>query len=454
MKNIYICLFLAIAVFGLCGCSGDDYLNAVPKESTAIIKIDVANLGSSGLSVDKSKNIMQALLGTSDVTQSGIDLQSPLYMFETPDGSFGLVAKVDDDDNLSECLKQQAQRGKCTAPQKRRDVSFTVLNGSWMAGFNDDAFLIIGPALPNQQSDMMRAIMKYLSAGVGIKETPIYNKVEEIDKPITMVARASALPTQLMAPFTIGAPQNADPSDVLIAASMTSRDGNLLIEGKTFSFDESINKALQEAMKTYNPIGDTYLENIPDGTLLSVLMNVDGEKYIKLLQQNKSMTALLAGVNAAIDLDNIIRSVRGNMVIAIPALSASNIQLMWGAQLAKKDFLRDISYWKQSVPQGARIDDRGFQCWHYAGGDTGFFFGVSADNQFYMGGDEQEAKSILKPAVHPINAELRQLIKGRKLCLVLNIGGISHGDDTAGSIMQVFKPLFGNVNSIVFCLKE
>ena len=57
---------------------------------------------------------------------------------------------------------------------------------------------------------------------------------------MALVAQAQALPEKFVAPFTLGAPKNADASQIVIAAEMNVQKGMLRIKGETFSFNPSI----------------------------------------------------------------------------------------------------------------------------------------------------------------------------------------------------------------------
>lgn len=48
----------------------------------------------------------------------------------------------------------------------------------------------------------------------------------------------------------------------------------------------------------------------------AMFLNVKGEEFLPLLQSNPSFQAMLAGANMAIDLDNILRSVDGDLFFA------------------------------------------------------------------------------------------------------------------------------------------
>lgn len=446
----YIYILLALVMVSLSSCSGDKYLNAIPKESTALLSIDMQEV-TKHASEGQTAQLLQSMFQVQDVKDCGLDLSSKVYLFEASDGTLGLAVKVDDDDDLDDWLTRLSQKGICQKPQKRRGMYFTVLKQQWVVGFNSDAMLVMGPVLPASQPDAMRQIMQNLNADEGIKDTPMYDKLQEISSPIALVAQAQALPQQFIAPFTLGASADTDPKDVLIAASMTVSKGILRVDGNTFSFKPGVDKALQTARKAFKPLTTKYISHVPSTALFSLMMNVPGPELLKMMQQNKGLLALLAGVNQAIDLDNIIKSGKGDMAIAIPSFSDDNLQLAWASALATDNFLKDVPYWKQSVPKGGRITDAGPRRWRYSGGGTSFTFGVTNDLQFYLGNNDEQAQALLHPASKPLNGNVQAIMKGARICAVINLQGVDKGSKPVVQVVSgMLKPLFGDIHTLVY----
>lgn len=457
MKRLYRNFLVAVAWIGfmasLCSCSGADYLNAIPAKSTALISIDMKQVGDEASMAEKT-GVLKSLLQVDDVADCGIDISEKLYLFETVDGNLGLCAKVKDEGDLADCLSHLAKKHVCKPLAERKDYHFTVLKDSWVLGFSDKALLVMGPVVADAQAELQRNMVKYLGADEdeGVKASPLFACLDTIKGSMAMVAQAQALPEKFVAPFTLGAPKDCDDSQVLVAANMEVEHGVLRIQGETFSLNERIDKALKEAANNYRPIKGDYLESMPDDALAGIFMNVDGTKFLPMMQRNKSLQTLLMGINAAIDMDNIIRSVNGDMAIIMPSLTDSNLKMMMGARLAHAKWLGDVDYWKQSCPQGGRIADRGKNSYFYTDGKTSFYFGVTDDLQFFSGSDELTAEYSIKPSNHPLSKDIRQLLKGQKLALVVNLPKTG-GNEVANTLTGLLAPLFGNINAIVYTLR-
>lgn len=442
----------------LSACSGTDYLNAIPKKSTAIISVDMQQMAGDDHIADKT-GMLQSLLHVDDVSKCGIDVSEKMYLFESADGNLGLCAKVSDDDDVEDWLSSLAKQHICTPVTERKGFHFTVLKDSWILGYSDKALLVMGPVVADAQAQLQQQMAKYLKADEdeGITVSPMFDRLESIGSPMAMVAQAQALPEKFVAPFTLGAPKDSDPSQVVIAAEMGVKDGILQIKGETFSFNKEIDAALQKAAKTYRPIKGQYVKSMPADALAGIFMNVKGEEFLPMMQSNRSLQTLLMGINQAVDMDNIIRSVDGDMAIVMPSLTDADMKMMMGAKLAHSKWLGDVDYWKQSCPAGAKIANWGKNAYFYTDGKTSFYFGVTDNLQFYSGSDELLAQYAVKPSNHPIPAKVQRLIIGQKLAMVVNLGNGAGsgntGSDALSAVTGLLSPIFGNLNTVVYTLK-
>ncbi len=457
-KNLFL-IGLAWMILVLSSCSGSDYINAIPKKSTAIISVDMQQMADGKSDRDKAE-MLKSLLHIEDASKSGIDVSEKLYLFETADGNLGLCAKVKSAGDVEEWLASLAKQRLATAVTERKGFHFSVLKNSWLVGFSDDALLVMGPVVADAQAQLQQQMAKYLKADEddGITVSPMFACLDSIASPMAMVAQAQALPEKFVAPFTLGAPKDSDPSQVVIAAEMSVTDGILQIKGETFSFDKEMDAALQKASKTYRPIKGQYVKSMPGDALAGIFMNVKGEEFLPMIQSNRGLQTLLMGINQAVDMDNIIRSVDGDLAFVMPSLTDADMKMMMAAQLAHSKWLGDVDYWKQSCPAGAKIANWGKNAYLYTDGKTSFYFGVTDDLQFYSGSDELTAQFAVKPSNHPIPANVQRLIVGQKLAMVVNLGKSENGtkggkDDVISAVTGLLNPIFGNLNTVVYTLK-
>lgn len=424
----------------LSSCSGSEYINAIPAESQMLIRLNPAKLSGT-----KSPLILKTLLHLKDLDESGIDLSKDVFFFEDGQGNFGLCAKVSSDSKLEKSLQKAG-----LSLTKRRDYKFAALSSGWVIGFSDNTALLMGPVVPAAQDDLITLMARYLGSDEdqGIKSSPMYATSDSIDAPMSIVAQTCALPQQFVAPFTMGAPKDADPADVILAAAMEVKNGHLLMHGKTLSYKKSINSALVKAANVYRPIKGEYIKAMSQDDVLGLFLNVDGKQFHNLMIQNRAATAMLAGINTAIDMDNIIKSVNGDLTLVTSSLGKDNFRMMMAARLSGAPWLADIDYWKKSVPAGGHIGDWGKNCYYYSGNGTTYFFGVTQDMQYMSGASPEEAKHSITTSPKPHSPDLQKIIKGKKLAMVVNFKAL--GNSKAAAITSLLMPMFGNINTIVY----
>lgn len=455
IKTIALQMLAAIACICIySSCSDNDYINAIPANSNALIAIDTKALNEQTGTAEN--NVVNSLLKVDNAEECGIDFASKIFLFETTDGNLGMCAKVNDKSSLLDWLEKLNKKGFCSKTTEKRDFCFALLNNSWAIGVSDKAAVIIGPILPAQQADAIRLLAKCLKQDEddGIRSTPLFDKLDSIDSPVSIVAQVDALPEKLAAPFTIGAPKGADASQLCIAASLTTNsNGCMSISGKPFSFNKDIAKALNTSNAKLRKIKGHYINNIPGNTLCSIFLNANGNDFVNMMHNSASLGVLLAGMNTAIDMDNILRCVDGEMTFGIDAFSDKNISMSMAAQLAKTDFLKDVDYWKESCQNGSSITTCGKNKFVYNSNDARFWFGVSTAKEFYGSSMEEIGENILKPAKTQLSSDVKKLIPGERFCMVINVKQMIKENKDLQFVTDLLKPIFGNVNYIVYSIK-
>ncbi len=428
----------------LVSCSDGEYLNAIPAESVLVVKMNTAKLSGTG-----NQLLLKSLLKVSQLDNTGLDLSAHVYFFEDAQGNLGLCAKMGDRDKLVKTLQ-----GQGLGMTERDGLQFCVLPNHWVCGASEKAALLMGPVAPAAEQEMMQLMGQYLSADgeMGIKSTPLFDRLDSIDAPMALVCQSQALPEQLVAPFTLGAPKGTDASQVMISARMRVDKGCLWVDGKTFSFNEQVNDSIAAAVAAYRPIGRSYLPTISQTDAMGLFMNVDGTHFVRLMQQSPSFKKMLQGINAAIDMNNILKSVDGDMAVITPTMGDNHFQIKLAAKLAHAKWLDDVDYWKESVPAGGAIGDWGPQCYYYMSSDMAYYFGVTDDLQYFSGGTAEQALQSIKSAQTPISSKIQDEVDGAKMALVLNLAALD--GEEAQTLTSLLKPMFGELKAIVYTMKD
>ena len=396
MKKTLLLLGAAFMML-LSSCSENEYTDVIPRGSTALMSIDLQQTGT---------DVLQSLFGLSDTQNCGIDLTAKLYLFESPDGNMGMVAKVTDADKLEEKVNDLSGKGMLQKVTQRKDIRFTLVKDTWMMGFDDHAVMLMGPIAPAQQTQIQQQMARYLKQDEkqGITESKMFQKLDSIRSAMALVTQVAALPEQFTAPFMLGAPKTADPSQVLLEAELQVHDQMLVIQGQTFSFNQQIDKDLQETATLFRPMEGAFLNRLGTRSALSFLTNVEGERFLPVLQQNKGLQSLLTGAKFTIDINEVINSVQGDMLLSFSSFGEGNGRMTMHAQRGEKS------------------------------------------DYYYCNGEETA----------PVESSqaLTDLLGGQRLAMVLQLNAL--GDELASTVSGFLKPLFGDLSTIVYvmCVPE
>ena len=459
------CLMCAtvVAMTLMSSCS-TDYVNVIPKGSTALMSLDLAKMAEqSGMDDNRRAVLLRETLGIDDINDSGIDLNQKVYAFQTADGTLGMVAAVGSKGSLEKWLERLADSQKCTKPAEKKGFIFAVLRNSFVVGYSSDAILVMGPSVGSAQAELQRRMTKWLKADDdgGIRESLLFDKLETMDSSVALVAQAQALPDKFAALFTLGAPKGTTPTDVYIAATMDSDGkGRLEITSESFAFDPTTDKALKDAAAVYKPISGSLSDKIPTDAAVTVACGLDGKTFVKLLHGNNATKALLAGLNTALDIDKMIRSIDGNAVVCLQDAADWKGSFHMVAQTTGADWLADVAYWKTSCPSGTTITNgKSPNTFVLRSPEYTVCFGHNGKYLTISGGEQatNPANGTDKPTVSAaktaVSAAAQADFKGRKLCAVINMKTIAGSRPEISVVTNVLKPLFGDVETITFYMK-
>lgn len=439
LKAVWLIMVCALC---LASCRDNDYVRSIPASATAVMKIDGAVVAGS--------HKMLSLLPFGDKTADVIDLSREVYAFETVDGNLGMCARVKDSDALLEALKTVTT----SDVRKQGDYRLADINNSWAVGFNDKSLVVLGPvsaaALPDAQRSIVRMLKQDEDASIMAR--PMYSKLDSIDSRVAFVAQVQALPEKFAAPFMLGAPKGADASQVAVAAGVDIKDGIVRIDCQSFSFDKSIDRELKKSRAAFRPVKGVFSQSMSHNQLFSLFANVKGKEFLPLLQSDRSLQAVLMGLNTAVDFDNIMRSVDGDLAFMFSGMSQDNIAMTMLACVDNPVWTADVDYWKQSCQPGCSITGSNGS-WVYRGGDTSFSFGLQDDVFYAISGQASASiQQLLKPS-QPIYGEVSRMIAGSRMAMVLNLKPLAVNSAAAGGMFDMLKPIIDNVKAVVCVMK-
>lgn len=308
LKHNYIYIFInVLSIVLLASCNDNDYTTALPRNSIAIIESPAHALG---------------------IDIKGIDTQKNTYFFEMADGMLGLCSPVNDESEVDKYLHLQNTENNFDNFAENNGIPFCTMNGKWVIGYNNAAMLIMGPVIPSERSKTVRRILQLLNQEEerSVKNAEIWKHLNEHTSENTSVAKmaitVSALPEQLMAAFSLGAPRGTTPEEIILEGNITTNGNTMSLNGHMCSYNTNTKQQLQQTQQNiYHPLAlsSECVKALSDSALICICMNIKGEEFMPHLHNNKQLNTLLLGTEAY----DKLKQVNGDVAIFINAYNES-----------------------------------------------------------------------------------------------------------------------------------
>lgn len=435
-------------IIALCmvACRSRHHENAIPRSAIALVTIDpTAAADDEHLSQEWLK-----WLHVDNGDDCGIDLAAPLYLFETADASMGVCAAVADEDQVLTWLKQTLVKEQTVRVlDDRKGYHFALIKDSWLMGFSDASMLIMGPVVADGVASLQQQMVKYLSADdeEGVRSGKLWAVADSLTAPVTMVAQAQALPEQLAAPLCLGAPRDAEPSQVYVCATMTPQKDMLLLDAKAFALQQKIEQTIRENDKVWQLPKGRFYDRLGKGDVAAFFARAKGTEFLRLLHTQKAVETMLTGINAVIDMDAVLRSVDGDIAFFYSKAKGKDFAFRFMAELADTDFLSQVDYWKKSVPKGAVISNDGERSFIYSDGHNEVRFGVDGEGCFV-------AQTLPADSALGMPEDMKQAVQHHSPTMVLQLPALIADSEVADWLMPLLKPITGGAETIIYRAKN
>ncbi|MDO4171819.1 MAG: DUF4836 family protein [Prevotellaceae bacterium] len=312
-KSYSIVTLLAIIIAVLTSCTGNDYRNSIPSNSTALIAINPTEF------VGKQSpfaSLLTPFVDEKNKRIKGVDLTKEIYLFISGDGNLGLCAPLADAEEFDDFMQRLVTLDIASCHTKNGDKDFYSFNKQWVVGHDDNTLLVAGPVIgADAEARLKRRMAKLIekSEDQNVTRPTLWEHLDEQQGNIRMVAQADVLPEQIAASVSLGAPRGTSTSDVLIEANMTYSKGTLTINGHTCSYNLNVKQALKRMETLYKPITIDWEKNMNDSAFIGFFMNIDGKELTPYIAKNTVLNTMLIGTDAY---DQIYRN-KGDMAVML-----------------------------------------------------------------------------------------------------------------------------------------
>ena len=448
-RNIIYYLHAWTAIMLAIGCSSEDYTNVIPANISGLMAIDSRQLldrGTGGASELK----LARLLETDRLADCGIAFDERLYAFETVDGTLGLLAKVQNMDDVKDWLGHLKDKGLYSDLAEKKGVIYGVFKEHFIVGLTDNALLVIGPVLGSEQNETRRKMARMFNRE-GDNSSPFVDIVNEMDSPVCIAAKADALPEKFVAPFILAVPKGTKMSDVNIKATIQPQKNVMLVKGDVYAKKESVNAALQTAQNTYTQIPKHMLDRLPADNVLTLACGVKGKEVLSALRSNETFRTMLLGLNTAIDFDSMLKSVEGGLVLTVQEIGDDRWKYLMVADTKDNHWLRDIDYWMKSCPKGSTIikDKTATNAYQLIGNGQSLYFGTQG-NLLYMASNKALAGAASETPSATLPFIIRQLLTDSRLAVIVNVDKLVEKDKGMKTAWEVLCSLLGDFSYLVY----
>ena len=194
------------------------------------------------------------------------------------------------------------------------------------------------------------------------------------------------------------------------------------MEAEISSQNSDINKYYERLAFLGKPLDGEFAGRVPEDALAWACVNVDGGSLLEMLRQNPVARTFLIGLNMGVDADLIIRSIKGDVAVTVPASALQNpSNVLVTAHLAEKDFLKEAAYWKESAARSGAwtFRDFGNDRFYLAANGVQTYFGVEGET-LYVTPEEGMTGWVSGPETETLS-EWNSRIKDSRFFLWVNL---------------------------------
>lgn len=422
----YCIVASALSLLLMCAsCSKKDSVTLIPADATFVAQVNLSDLadeadlknnplvsiakGYIGLVVSgDEKKLLSDILDNPSVM--GVDFTTPAYVFETTDHCWGLVLKVDDAGDLEDFFTAMSKQQIASKPTERDKLMWTTLLGDINLAYDDDRLLIFTA----QQDDATPASLKRQMTALfsqdndhSFRSSNHMDKLDGADAPIAIYSRMAALPQDMMTTFAEWLPEGVRAADVEVCMSLAFRDGGAVLRASMFSDNDRTQVLFDENNAHLHKIQGEFIDAASDRFFAWVSMGCEGAWLLKMLKQNEQAKQLLFMLERGIDIEQMLRSIDGDLTLVLPTEVSSDVSqtpFIALARIQNSDFLNDVSDWTRTARDyGITLSQTGQHQYVMKSQDLQLRWGVE-ERILYFATDQAALQKAFTPSSSPLSA--------------------------------------------------
>lgn len=375
MKKLSSFIILLVALL-LTSCSNDDYRNVIPSDASIVVGVNLGSLAEkSDIEHSKYMHLFQASLSTivpndelDDVRELidrpekiGLDLTAPVYFFGTAGNQIGLVAKVADHDDVEDFVDMLHDLDVASRPKEKSGVTECTLIDEVLCLYTDRAFLLYVDQTSKSKDDARKLATQLLNQGAddSFANTENFDRMEEASADISYYVSADIISKSKLL-VSERTSKDSWLNDLFVIGSLTFDSGRALMVNNILPLNEADKAKMDEfVLKHLRPIEGRYLKMQNGSSPVWGCLGVEGQWLLdECLKDNKDIKGTLFMLERCVDIEQMLRSVDGDITFTIGNFIFSEPNISAMARVKETKFLSDVDYWQKSIKDYGMSMDR------------------------------------------------------------------------------------------------
>ena len=415
MKKILIPALAAILLLVSACSQKAEYTHAIPMQAETVIAIQPAQLADKAkvdnASLQKLKDLLkkdtdatlqeyyETLLD--DPARSGIDFESPLYLFNLralSKSGFFAVAKVADEANVqsfADALQQQGLISSTTAAD-----GYTLAEGQLLMAYNASTLIMMGSQAGPHTAALKDSIASWMqqTESQSYASRPEFQQMQQQKGDIKVIYPYAHLPKNYMAITGYRMPLGLNLKDLRFIMGLSFEKGSIDLYLNYYTENEQIKALLAKQNQIYRPIRNTFVDYFPESTLMLVNAGVDGNALYDLLVEMTPMGENLSAKDAE-TVKQLLSMFEDDFTFGMVNFTLSKLPSLLAYATVKDSTplkaLPDNAELKKLLGRSNDIVQLEEDRYVWKSRNFNLFFGVQ-DNQFYATNDELLYKDLFK----------------------------------------------------------
>ena len=369
MKKIQFILMMALVIMALCSCTNTDYQKAIPANATLVMKMDVQSISDKAeFKNSKMKLMLDAAIASmsssedvkgmteymNDPQKMGFDFSMPIYFFMVGEETVGLTMKMGDEGDVKDFLQWLNKQGAASKPSEKDGLQCGTLMDDIHYAYDSNTFLLLASLKGKEStatSRMARELMTLKEAD-SFTSTEAFDRMDDADGDIVAYTNPKVFGEDILAEMKKTLmPSSLDANDMDALLSLSFEDGKASFKTKVWGKTEKAQALIDEADKNLSKIEGKYIDRVADNALMWMGANVKGEWALSKLKEIKSAKEGLFILERAIDIEQMLRAVDGDVAfeLQIDDIEQEQPEYIIYGDLKNTDFLADVEDWKKTM---------------------------------------------------------------------------------------------------------